>query len=633
MPSRSTIINTIGQEYLTENIEAGEFSYPKAFRQAGKNFRNIKIETYETVDIRFEKDDVVVLVETKQDITDNPKKFKEQLAAYVKYERILRDDYDEKHKIIAILASTTKSKIIVYRGAVDGTHEVERIKKIVPMDDFIDVFNDQVNNKEAVMANTAKLNDILYKHSIKEQLRSQFVGTCLLCLKNGLRYDGLESAQIIAGIKDILEKMLNKKDSIRKLEKIKILSGLFEEQAIKKLEKNTWKEILYFIEDKILPFIYDKNFEGQDLLNLFFITFNKYVGKADKNQAFTPDHITDFMSKVVGVNRDSRVLDYCCGSGSFLVKAMTHEFKDIDNDPYLNNQERAELKDKVKSDHIFGIEFEDKAFGLSVTNMLIHGDGNSNVMQDSCFNQVKWIQEIARPNVILLNPPYNCQRISMDKNFYKTWKENQKEDPSKGLYFVKWISDVLFEAGLKAKMAVLLPVACAITDESPILDLRNEILEHNTLDAVFSLPNEVFYPGASASACCMVFNMGTPHNTEDNPDTFFGYFKDDGFKKKRGLGRVEQFDRNGLSKWEKIENEWLKLYRNRTVKAGMSAVEHIDKEIRYIDDKGKEAIKYPEWICEAYMETDYSKLSSEDFQFTLNNYLAFLVKEGRAYES
>lgn len=30
---------------------------------------------------------------------------------------------------------------------------------------------------------------------------------------------------------------------------------------------------------------------GQDLLNLFFTTFNKYVGKTDKNQAFTPDHI------------------------------------------------------------------------------------------------------------------------------------------------------------------------------------------------------------------------------------------------------------------------------------------------------------------------------------------------------
>ena len=46
-----------------------------------------------------------------------------------------------------------------------------------------------------------------------------------------------------------------------------------------------FREILKFIENNILPFINDKNTSGQDLLNLFFVTFNKYVGKSDKNQA------------------------------------------------------------------------------------------------------------------------------------------------------------------------------------------------------------------------------------------------------------------------------------------------------------------------------------------------------------
>lgn len=75
------------------------------------------------------------------------------------------------------------------------------------------------------------------------------------------------------------------------------------------------------------------------------------------------------------------------------------------------------------------------------------------------------------------------------------------------------------------------------------------------------------------------------------------------------------------------------LYKNRIVKAGFSAVQHIDQEIRYVNDKGKEVVEYPEWICEAYMETDYSKLTDDDFQRTLNNYLAFLVKEGKVYET
>ena len=40
-----------------------------------------------------------------------------------------------------------------------------------------------------------------------------------------------------------------------------------------------------------------------------------------------------------------------------------------------------------------------------------------------------------------------------------------------------------------------------------------------------------------------------------------------------------------------------------------------------------------EWLAEAYMETDYSVLCEEDFQQTINDYLAFLVKEGRVYEA
>lgn len=61
------------------------------------------------------------------------------------------------------------------------------------------------------------------------------------------------------------------------------------------------------------------------------------------------------------------------------------------------------------------------------------------------------------------------------------------------------------------------------------------MLKNNTLDAVFTLPDDIFYPGASASACCMVFTLGEPHVKADGTvkETFFGYYKEDGFKKKK----------------------------------------------------------------------------------------------------
>lgn len=603
---RADIISTIGREYLTSNIENDEYSYPKAFSAASLAFapiRNSAGRTFEKLDIRFVKDNVTVLIETKQNFT---KADEEQLSAYVEYEKALTGN-----KTVAILANTVNDNVKVWRGVVSDSDLMPKETALRSVDEYVDFYTSKINDKEKVMQNTYKLNEMLHRHSIPEKLRSQFVGTCLLALKNGLDYStpSLTAAQIRTRIKEVLEELLN--SDINKAEKLALLNrNVLGDQYVRQLSIAAFREILKFIEDNILPFINDKSTSGQDLLNLFFVTFNKYVGKSDRNQAFTPDHITDFMAKITGVNKHSVVLDPCCGSGSFLVRAMTQALDDCAT---------ATEQENVKKHQIFGIEFDENIYGLATTNMLIHSDGNSNIKQGSCFNLADWIKE-AKPNIILMNPPYNGQRIHLPKKYVATWTKNKKEDPSKGLYFVKYIADTLNSINHQAKLAVLLPVACAIGTSGEIARLKREILEENTLDAVFTLPNEIFYPGASASACCMVFKIGTKHNGVSNPDTFFGYCKDDGFKKKKNLGRVEQIDTGtGKSKWVEIEREWIELYRNRRSVDGLSATHKVNG-----DD---------EWLCEAYMKTDYTKLTERDFQQTINDYLAYLVKEGHIYEA
>lgn len=90
-------------------------------------------------------------------------------------------------------------------------------------------------------------------------------------------------------------------------------------------------------------------------------------------------------------------------------------------------------------------------------------------------------------------------------------------------------------------------------------------------------------------------------------------------KRKKNLGRVEQFDDKGNSKWKNIEEKWLNLFINHKTVDGLSATKEVS---------GKD-----EWLCEAYMKTDYTTLCQEDFQQTLNNYLAYLIKEGNIYET
>lgn len=603
---RADMVATVGREYLTSNIENDEYSYPKAFAAQSLTFNPIRNKTgraFEKLDIRFVKDNVTVLIETKQNFTVADE---EQLSAYVEYEKALTGN-----KIIAILANTANDNVKVWRGVISDGDLMPKEIALRTMDEYVDFYTSKINDKEKVMQNTYKLNEMLHRHSIPEKLRSQFVGTCLLALKNGLDYStpSLTAAQIRTRIKEVLEDLLN--SDINKAEKLALLNrNVLGDQYVRQLSIAAFREILKFIEDNILPFINDKSTSGQDLLNLFFVTFNKYVGKSDKNQAFTPDHITDFMAKITGVNKHSIVLDPCCGSGSFLVRAMTQALDDCAT---------ASEQEEVKKHQIFGIEFDENVYGLATTNMLIHSDGNSNIRQGSCFDLADWIKE-AKPNVILMNPPYNGQRIHLPKSYVNTWSKDKKEDPSKGLYFVKYIADTLNSINHQAKLAVLLPVACAIGTSGEIARLKAEILQENTLDAVFTLPVDIFHPGANASACCMVFKIGTKHNDISNSDTFFGYCRDDGFKKKKNLGRVEQIDPlTGKSKWSEIEKRWIELYRNRKAEPGESATQKVSGN--------------DEWLCEAYMETDYTKLTEQDFQQTINDYLAYLVKEGRVYES
>lgn len=597
-------MNIVGIEYLESNIENDEYSYPKAYKNQGLEFKPIIYDNrkFEKLDIRFVKNNVSVLIETKVDF-ESDKNAEKQLSAYVDYEKNLTGN-----NIVAILANTGNNNVKVWKSEVLPENLLEDEKSLRKMDEYVDFYHTRINDKEKVMQSTYSLNELLHKHGISEKLRSQFVGTCLLALKNNLEYKTptLNAPQIIAGISEILGKLLT--NDINKASKLTLLNdNVLKSQDVRDLSVADLREILSTIEKDILPFINDKSTAGQDLLNLFFVTFNKYVGKNDKNQAFTPDHITDFMAKITGVNKNSIILDPCCGSGSFLVRAMTQAIADCNTSEEIIN---------VKQNQIFGIEYDENIYGLATTNMLIHSDGNSNIINGSCFNFEDWIIN-ARPNVILMNPPYNGQKKHLPNEYTDLWKSNTKSDPSKGFYFVKYILDVLNKNKVKAIMAVLLPVACAIGNSKEIKNIKKHILEENTLDAVFTLPNEVFYPGAAVSVCCMVFKTGQKNSSSGN--TFFGYYKDDGFKKRKNLGRVEQLNViTGNGKWDEIENNWIDLYLNRKSIEGISVTNKITGE--------------DEWLCEAYMKTDYTNLTKDDFQRTINDYLSFLVKGGELYE-
>ena len=639
---RVAMVNRVGQKYLTTNIEGGEYSY---VAEAGSKEKLVKALGYEPkhfkLDIRFENsNDVVVLIETKQSFTTKDEK---QLKEYLDEERALH----REKKVICILANTTNDKVKVWQSIMDDEHLLADETVLDTMEHYEELFmeNNKQNNREKVLKNTYALNETLNSMGIGEKLRSQFVGTSLLYIKKTMKklgittidkdsvtklreyWGGRSSKEIRTGIEETLDELLDGSDN--KTLKVTLLQrNVLNNQKVKNLTPKNWEDILIEITSDIYKYINTNSSEGQDILNLFFVAFNKYAGKSDKNQAFTPDHITNFMCRATGVDHTKRLFDGTAGSGAFLVQGMVLELADVNKQKITEAEKNTKRKEVVK-EHIYGIEVEDNAFGLCTTNMLIHGDGNSNIKKASLFESEGFFRE-ANPDIVLMNPPYNGLFKDIPASIRVGSAGKKGEEQTKGFIFLKYIADVVKKMNderladgkskKEVKVAILLPVACAIGSNTLLTDMKTALLEDNTLDAVFTLPNEIFYPGASASACCMVFTLGKPHKNADGTinKTFFGYFKDDGHKKKKNLGRIEQFDKDNNSIWKQIEDKWLDLYRNKTVEDGLSAMQAVTGE--------------DEWLCEAYMKTDYSKLTEADFQQTLNNYLAYQMKEGRIYE-
>lgn len=176
---RHDIIETIGRDYLTVNIENDEYSYvvaagskAKLEKKVGHPVKHFKI------DLRFESDDTVVLVETKQNFVEEDSK---QLKAYLEDERALHPG----KKVICMLANTNNDNVKVWKSFVDDDYLLKDESTIDRMAHYMKLFRiNKSNDRETVLKNTYALNELLHKKDIDEKLRSQFVGTCLLYIKD-----------------------------------------------------------------------------------------------------------------------------------------------------------------------------------------------------------------------------------------------------------------------------------------------------------------------------------------------------------------------------------------------------------------------------------------------------------------
>jgi 16S rRNA G966 N2-methylase RsmD len=497
--------------------------------------------------------------------------------------------------VSGVTASSMKvSNFLIPAGTTDAKELANEagvaVADIIPFDDYYRLasFDPDVAKKRHsdLLAFSKELHELIWtKAKISEEDKPLLVSGTLIALMNTTfikTFDMLPAEDLQEAWLGAIKKELDKAD-IPQAKKDTMLQpysttavhpnlGKPDSKTAKEYPDGVFKEIITRICDNVWPYI--NVYHDFDVVGQFYGEFLKYTA-GDKKAlgiVLTPRHVAELFSLIANVGPESKVLDICAGTGGFLISAMQHMLKKA-----VTVDERID----IKKNRLIGIENNPKMFALAASNMILRGDGKANLHQASCFDDaiIKAIKKM-KPNVGMLNPPY---------------AQSKSDAELHELYFVKQLLECLEPGAIGIS---IVPMSSAISS-NPV---REELMKHHTLDAVMSMPAELFYPVGTVT-CIMVWIAGKPH-AKSGRKTWLGYWRDDGFVKTKHKGRIDQ---NGT--WEDIRDRWVDMYRNREVHAGESVMQTVTAA--------------DEWCAEAYMETDYSKLTQADFELVVKNYAMF----------
>ena len=540
----------------------------------------------------------ILVVECKKSVKNHESEKKNMPQKYAVdgalfYAKHLKDEYN----VLAVAVSgTSKENVKVntfyWKKGFESPQELKKAKDTIlePLN-YLNLANGKKLERKFSLQEIRELSQTMHEKlrqiKISEKDKPIFIAGILIALQNAdFRTDWNNISKFHTLVNEMISAIDTTLDnSDIKREKIDAIKSSFKRiksnEKIKSIPLGESGSLAWFIEQlemRILPMMNHYEYT-EDALSIFYHEFIKYSATDGKGLGIvlTPKHLTDFMCKLGEINKQSKVVDICCGSGSFLVTAMGLMCKDANASEIMN----------IKKNGLYGVELDTDLYTLAITNMIIRKDGKSNIVCGDCFSQDIYNNLKSKHlSLGLINPPYS------------------QEDKCE-LEFVERLLDILEPRGLAV---AVVPMSSAIGTK--FKEVRERLFKYHTLKAVFSMPDDIFYP-TGVNVCVMVWEAHKSHDS--SKPTFFGYCKDDGFVKRKKMGRIDYYN-----KWDDIEKEWLDLYESKKVVDGKSALQCVTHE--------------NEWLCEAYMKTDYSILTQQDFQQTVNDYLAYLVKNGDVYE-
>lgn len=293
--------------------------------------------------------------------------------------------------------------------------------------------------------------------------------------------------------------------------------------------------------------------------------------RGDRGEFFTPRNVMKMVVEMINPKQDEKILDSSCGTGGFLVNAMTYVMKQVEKDFSIAiDRERSEwsnndiinFQDKISeiaSTCYFGFDINPVLVKASKMNMVMNNDGSGNILREnSLLPPHEWSDEFKMKlaealridkseirnhktleffDVIITNPPFGSKIPIKDESILKQfdlayiWKEDKKtktwtktktlqSSVPPEILFIERCTQFLTEGG---RMGIVLPDS--ILGSPGLGYIREWLIQNHRIVASIDLNVDTFQPhnGTQTSVLFLQKKTQEQKDAEEKSGTMADY--------------------------------------------------------------------------------------------------------------
>ncbi|MFK5975585.1 MAG: N-6 DNA methylase [Sulfurovum sp.] len=393
----------------------------------------------------------------------------------------------------------------------------------------------------------------------------------------------LSGGQVIL---DKIQEFLNERKlpQIKKDFVIKILTVILLDENINRIEngESQLKRVFIKIIDQIG--LYYKIGLTTDFTGKLFNEMYNWLGfSQDKlnDVVLTPTYISTLLVKLARIDKDSFVWDFATGSAGLLIAAMNEMLEDAKS--IKSPDKRIQKEVDIKAQQLLGIEILPEIYMLAILNMILMGDGSSNILNEDSIKDFK-NKEKFPADAFILNPPYSAL--------------------GNGMVFVQKALDMMN----RGYGAIIIQNSAG---SGKAIKYNKDILAKHTLIASIKMPVDIFIGKASVQTNIYVFKVGEKHKSKSRVK--FIDFSDDGYtrtNRKKASNNLKNTN-NAIQRYEELIN---------LSEFGESELNIFTRKEYYEGNIDPE--NGADWNQSAPIDT---KPTLEDFKKTVSDYLSWEV--------